>query len=152
MKFGVPYFKLAGLLLLLSWSASALATEQCVGEVAAHYGIDSQVLEAILRVEGGSVGLRRASANGTYDLGPMQVNTLWLPLLRARGVDAQLLQWDYCANVAVGAWILATHIKSSGAAVGSPEFWEAVGRYHSVTPIHNAHYAVKVWHQIRLTK
>ena len=152
MKFGGHHFKLASLVLLMSWSAAALAAERCVGEVAAHYGINSQILEAILRVEGGSVGLRRANTNGTYDLGPMQINTLWLPVLRARGVDAHLLQWNYCANVAVGAWILATHIKSAGAAIGTPEFWQAVGRYHSNTPIHNTQYALRVWHQIRVKK
>ncbi|MDP1605169.1 MAG: lytic transglycosylase domain-containing protein [Rhodocyclaceae bacterium] len=120
--------------------------DDCVREAATHYGVDVRLVRAILRVEGGRVGLRKANANGTYDLGPMQINTLWLPRLRALGVDESRLVWDYCANVAVGAWILAREMKSADAAPNTPEFWQSVGRYHSRTPRHNARYAVNVWH------
>jgi len=126
----------------------ALALAQlpaCVDEVAKHYGVDVRIVRAILRVEGGRVGMRSPNTNGTYDLGPMQINTLWLDKLRARGIGESELVWNYCTNVAVGTWILARELHASGAPINTPEFWAAVGRYHSRTPHLNVRYAVRVW-------
>lgn len=142
-------FRIVCLASSLALPGRTLAGNDCVQEAATHYGVDVRLVRAILRIEGGRVGLRKANVNGTYDLGPMQINTLWLPRLRALGVDESRLVWDYCANVAVGAWILAREMKSAAAAPNTPEFWRSVGRYHSRTPRHNTRYAINVWHHAR---
>jgi len=135
--------------LLLPTTAAAAPQPACVGRIAAHYGVELRLVQAILRVEGGRVGMRSRNTNGSYDLGPMQINTIWLPQLRARGIEERDLVYDYCANVAVGTWILARELHRAQADPNTPEFWQAVGRYHSRTPRHNVRYAVKVWYQIK---
>lgn len=149
MRCSASIFRIACLASSLAFPAYGLTAENCVQEAAARYGVDVRLVEAVLRVEGGRVGLRKANANGTYDLGPMQINTLWLPKLRARGVDEHPLIWDYCANVTVGTWILARELKAVGAPPDTPEFWQSVGRYHSRTSARNARYAVNVWYQAK---
>lgn len=121
----------------------------CVARIAAHYGVELRLVQAIMRVEGGWVGLRSRNRNGSYDLGPMQINTIWLPQLRAKGISEHDLVYDFCANVAVGTWILARELERADAAPGTPEFWQAVGRYHSRTPQHNVRYAVRVWYKLK---
>jgi len=133
--------------LLLVATPVQATTEPCVREIAAHFDVDLRLVKAILRVEGGRVGMRQPNTNGTHDLGPMQINTLWLPKLRERGIDEHALVWDYCTNVAVGTWILARELRASRAEPNTAEFWRAVGRYHSRTPRHNVRYAVRVWHR-----
>jgi len=134
---------------LLLPSTAAAQQPACVARVAAHYGVELRLVQAILRVEGGRVGMRSRNTNGTYDLGPMQINTIWLPQLRPKGISEHDLVYDYCANVAVGTWILARELQRAQAQPNTPEFWQAVGRYHSRTPRHNVRYAVNVWYQLK---
>lgn len=117
--------------------------------MARRYGVDSRIVKAILQVEGGRVGMRSPNTNGSFDLGPMQINTLWLPTLRARGIGEAELLWDYCTNIAVGTWILARALHASQAPPNTPDYWQAVGKYHSRTPHLNVRYAVKVWERAR---
>jgi len=148
MTFSTRILSLANLSGIAGALLSSVALGQppaCVDEVATHYGVDVRIVRAILRVEGGRVGMRSPNTNGTYDLGPMQINTLWLDTLRARGIGEAALTWDYCTNVAVGTWILARELNASRAPINTPEYWAAVGRYHSRTPHLNVRYAVKVW-------
>ena len=53
----------------------------CMALVAQLYGLPPRVLPAIQAVEGGRPGLVGRNANGTEDLGVMQINTIWLPVL-----------------------------------------------------------------------
>lgn len=131
------------------WLPAMAGQPVCVEEAARHYGVDRRIVQAVLRVEGGRVGLRSPNANGSYDLGPMQINTLWLNALRAHGIGERELLWDYCTNVAVGTWILARELHASQASFNTAGYWTAVGRYHSRTPHLNLKYAVRVWAQAR---
>ncbi len=49
--------------------------------VASIYNLPPRVLPAIHGVEGGQVGSVHVNADGSQDLGYMQVNTRWLPVL-----------------------------------------------------------------------
>lgn len=149
MRFNASLFGIACLASSLAIAGQCHAAEPCVQEAAARYGVDVRLVEAILHVEGGRVGLRKANANGTHDLGPMQINTSWLPQLRALGVEESHLLRDYCSNVAVGTWILARELKAGNASPNTPGYWQSVGRYHSRTPARNARYAVKVWYRAK---
>jgi len=66
-----------------------------------------------MHVEGGRPGLARPNADGSRDLGLMQVNTRWLPsLARYTGlsvdaVEQNLLQRS-CFNIAAAGAILRT--------------------------------------------
>jgi hypothetical protein len=83
----------------------------CVTAAADAYREPPAVLVVLLNVEGGSLGQISYNTNGTIDIGPMQVNQIWLPNVAAHWrttVPAAYaaLRDNFCANVEAGAWIL----------------------------------------------
>lgn len=108
---------------LIEWPATA----QCVVSASHRYQIPPEGLLSILMTEGGRPGLSKSNTNGSYDLGVMQVNTIWLrpgsPLFGY--VTAESLKNDLCVNIHAAAWILASNMRKVG------NIWNAVGRYHS---------------------
>lgn len=99
----------------------------CYYEAGHRYQIPPELLRAIARVESGEQGHLPPSlnANGTRDIGVMQINSGWLPTLARYGIDEQRLSQDACASVMVGAWILAMNRQKLGSS------WEAVGAYNA---------------------
>ena len=123
----------------------------CVQLAADRYGLPTSVIHAILKVEGGRVGQAVRNSNGSEDLGPMQINTIWLPRLATYGITRQQLQHDRCVNILVGSWILARQLQSAKDMDGPVQrrAWWGIGAYHSRTPEHNVKYALKVWRALR---
>ncbi len=123
-------------------TAQALAA--CLMVASHTYQVPPAVMIGIMHVEGGRVGQEVGpNVNGTYDLGPMQVNTHWMPMLaRAWRVSDshahKAVRDDGCVNVHVAAWILSREIKRSGSLYGG------IARYHSATPSLGYRYAAKV--------
>jgi len=122
-------------------SPSVLAA--CLMIAAQQYTIPPGVLLGILQVEGGRIGQEVGNKNGSYDLGPMQINTIWLPTLSTRWkVDRSTArQWvrdDGCVNMGVAAWILRQRINQTGS------LWGGIAGYHSLTPGIGSRYAGKV--------
>lgn len=123
-------------------TAKALAA--CMLLAAQTYQVPPAVLIGIMHVEGGAVGQQVGpNSNGTYDLGPMQINSLWVPqLARSWNVDENqaygLLRDDGCVNVRVSAWILRRKIKRAGS------LYKGIAYYHSATPGIGSRYAKKV--------
>lgn len=62
------------------------AREACIERAAAHYQAHPDLVRAVLRTEGGKVGQIRRNKNGTFDMGPMQVNSVHLPELARFGI------------------------------------------------------------------
>lgn len=107
------------------------------------YAVPPAVLVGIYKAEGGAIGMESPNDNGSYDLGPMQINTIWLPELADKwGVkQSTARQWirdDACTNVGVAAWILKSHIIETGS------ISKAIAHYHSRTPLHGNKYKGKV--------
>ncbi len=108
------------------------------------YSVPPAVLVGIYQVEGGKPGQAVGpNKNGTYDLGPMQINTLWVPELSEKwGVSNNTaLQWikdDPCTNMGVAAWILRNHMNETG------NLSQAIAHYHSRTPKYGMKYKGKV--------
>ncbi|MCB9990151.1 MAG: lytic transglycosylase domain-containing protein [Rhodospirillales bacterium] len=106
----------------------------CIFLAAQTYSIPPAVLLGIYQVEAGKVGQQVGpNQNGSYDLGPMQINTIWLPELAAQwGVSTETAKrWvrdDPCTNVGVSAWILRTHLDETR------DLSRAIAHYHSRTP------------------
>lgn len=122
---------------------SSRPTLECFVKEAERHGIDPFVLLAVMKTEGGRPGEVAMNKNGTFDLGPMSVNTVWLPSLAKyyRTSEPELrhrLASDGCANVAAGAFILKRKIQSSGGV------WEGVANYHSNNPARQARYLMRV--------
>ncbi|ABM96839.1 lytic transglycosylase domain-containing protein [Methylibium petroleiphilum] len=119
-------------------------TAQCLVEEAGRQRLELVKLLAVMKAEGGRVGMFSRNTDGSYDIGPMQVNTIHLPELaklfnRSAGEVARLMAYDGCFNVAVGAWLLR---KRTNEADG--DFWYGIGRYHSKTPVHSTRYILRV--------
>ncbi len=116
----------------------------CILMAANTYHVPAPVMIGIMHVEGGRVGQAAGpNFNGTYDLGPMQVNTRWLPLLQKTwNVSAPTarawVQDNPCVNVHVAAWILRKKMDDTGSLLGG------IAAYHSMTPRHGIPYAKKV--------
>lgn len=123
-------------------------SDQCVAKAAKLYNVPPTLLSAVLRTEGGRVGEVHYNNNGSYDIGPAQINSIWLPTLAKSGITRDMLLNNACLNITVGAWILGNAMV--GANVQNPAlFWQHVGDYNSHTPLWNQKYALKVWHNLR---
>lgn len=106
----------------------------CLMLAAQTYSVPPAVLVGIHQVEGGKAGQAVGpNDNGSYDLGPMQINTLWIPELADQwGVSNNTaLRWvkdDPCTNMGVAAQILRGHMDETG------NLSQAIAHYHSRTP------------------
>ncbi|WP_080421331.1 lytic transglycosylase domain-containing protein [Burkholderia ubonensis] len=98
----------------------------CFEAAGEHYGIDHRLLKAIAIVESRmnpkAVG---KNANGTVDVGLMQINSSHFPRLQRKGITPEKLQRDPCTSVLAGAEILADFIGRHGYT------WRAVGAYNA---------------------
>jgi hypothetical protein len=115
----------------------------CMAAVSAFYHLPPQALPAIHEVENGRAGIVRHNTNGTDDLGVMQINTLWVPVLsHATRVPVMRVRTslvhDDCFNVAVAGAILRIYLHESGDLV------RAIGYYHSHTPALREAYELRV--------
>lgn len=150
----------AGALLFAFAAGPVLAGDDetpCFEAASAHYHVPINLLRAIREQEAGWVGLQRRNTNGTYDMGVMQINTLWIPQLARHGYTADVLIHDACASIMAGAWILATNMQRFGTwnreGVTASDYWYSVGAYHSQTPHLNQRYRQLVWSRFaRITK
>jgi len=122
-------------------TAQALAV--CIFTAAQTYVVPPSVLLGILNVEGGRIGQAVHNTNNTYDLGPMQINTIWIPqLARYWGVSQHVamheVRDDACINIGVGAWILRKKMNETG------NLYSGIANYHSATPWLGHNYQRKV--------
>lgn len=116
----------------------------CALAAARRYHIHEQLFLAVLATESGRVGQTVHNRDGSYDMGPAQINSIHLPELARLGITRERVVNDGCLNVQIGAWILARAL--DGQSPSNPgEFWRRVGNYNSATPTHNVTYQAKVW-------
>ena len=116
----------------------------CLLLAANTYQVPPAVMIGIMHVEAGHVGQEVGpNSNGTFDLGPMQVNSRWIPTLAQYWhVDQRTAKtWvrdNGCVNVHVAAWILRQKISEAGYLYGG------IARYHSASGNRGGRYAAKV--------
>ncbi|EDP46818.1 conjugal transfer protein TrbN [Rickettsiella grylli] len=113
---------------------------ECINQAAVRYHVPATIILSVLIVEKGKKGTASPNQNGTFDYGPMQINSIWLPKIRLYGYTRRQLQYDPCVNVNVGTWILGHAM-----ARYPSNLWEGVGHYHSSTPQLNQIYQLKVF-------
>jgi soluble lytic murein transglycosylase-like protein len=111
-------------------------TAQCVMDAARLQGVPPQLILGFLKTEGGHLGSESHNTDGSYDLGPMQVNSrVWVPKLARMhfGGDERAtwaaLRDQGCYNINIGTWIYRQYVQEANG-----NFAEAVGLYNS----HNA--------------
>lgn len=122
----------------------------CIDNAAKANHVQVTLLRGILATEGGQVGQIHQNNNGSYDMGPAQINSTWLSKLAEMGISKDQVINDGCLNVNIGAWILSQAMQ--GADPNQPaQFWQHVGNYNSNTPAYNQRYAALVWNHITQT-
>jgi hypothetical protein len=115
-------------------------TAACLATAAHAYHLPELYLYAILKTEGGQVGQAVLNANGTYDLGPFQINSSWGPAIGrywhvSVSTALQHVRDNGCANALIASAILKKMlIETKG------DFPKAIGYYHSHTPALAAQY------------
>lgn len=115
----------------------------CWDDAAARYQVNSTLLHAIARTESSlNPQAINRNRNGSRDIGLMQINSSWLPVLADHGIAERDL-FDPCTNIHVGAWILAQNFQRLGVD------WNAVGAYNARTPALRRAYAWKVYRNLQ---
>jgi len=110
------------------------ATAACIREAAQRFQVPELALWVLLDVEAGKLGQVSTNTNGTYDIGPLPVNSWWLPKLAQFGITEDMVKNNLCINIGVGAWILAKELDRH------KDIPRAIAYYHSPTPRHQRRY------------
>lgn len=100
-------------------------TWECVERASQAFDVPLALIIGLMDTEGGQVGRVSRNKNGTYDIGPMQINSSWLGKLKTAGVEEKTLKNNGCVNVAAAGWLLRSLLASESSVQ------EAIARYHS---------------------
>lgn len=119
-------------------AASSLSPQQCARLASKAFGVPLAVILVVMEQEGGQVGQEVVNKDGSVDMGPMQINSSWLPTLAGFHITREQVRDDACVNVYVGTWLLHRLLlehKSVG---------EAIANYNSPLPEYQAKYLKSV--------
>lgn len=117
---------------------------QCFIQAGQHYQVHPNLLWGIAKVESNfNPYAINKNSNGTYDIGIMQINSSWIPVLKTHGLKDERYLWDPCYNIQVGAWVLSQCIAKFGYT------WEAVGCYNATSKVKRIRYSQKVWKELK---
>lgn len=110
----------------------------CINQAATIYHIPATLILSLLKIENGHNGMAKKNPDGSYDYGPLQINSWWLPTLKRYSITREQIQFNPCVNVLVGTWILAQAITET------KYLPQGIGNYNSHTPSYNQRYSQQV--------
>ncbi|MBS0984398.1 lytic transglycosylase domain-containing protein [Gluconobacter cerinus] len=116
----------------------------CMLAASLHFGIPPRVLPTIWQIERGRNGVAVSNTNGSLDIGIMQINSLWIPVLAhiarlSPDETVHRLLQDSCFNVTASALIVRSYLDETHG-----NLMQAIGDYHSHTPSLNGAYQVRI--------
>lgn len=122
---------------------SVSAKADCLDDAATYHNVSPALARAIAMHESrmNAHAISAPNTNGSYDIGLMQINSSWLPMLARYGISHDALL-DGCVNAYVGTWILQQNIRQYG------YNWEAVGAYNAASPAKRQKYATAIYEQL----
>jgi soluble lytic murein transglycosylase-like protein len=116
----------------------------CWAQASQRYGVPVDLLYAVARIESSNnAHAIHRNPGGGEDLGLMQINSGWLPLLSKYGITREKLLSDACLNLNVGAWVLSSAFHDHGFN------WRGLGAYNATTDYKRAEYARAVVAELR---
>lgn len=121
---------------------------RCIRQAARGQAWLEKTLWGLRDQEGGWNGAEIQNSDGSHDLGPLQINSWWIPKLAdmlARP-PAQVRRWlrdNPCFNAEVARWIFTSALASG------QSYWHAVGTYHSPQLKRQKRYALNVAIKLR---
>lgn len=104
----------------------------CIKKSSEDYGVPQMLLLAILKQESNAkAGAIGKNSNGTYDIGPAQLNTAsWVPYFANRyGIRPEALTNNMCQAIRAMAYAIRTEANTP--TCGGEVLWCGVGRYHA---------------------
>jgi hypothetical protein len=119
--------------------APLLERLNCSLAAAERFQVPADVVLAVATVENGRPGQWAPNANGSYDLGAMQLNTSYIASLARFGIRADHVLAPGCYAYMLAAWRLHGHLVHDG---GDP--WRRVANYNSRTPVFNLRYQARL--------
>ena len=117
---------------------TAPLTASCVVAAAHASDLPLAALIGILATENGRTGEALQNDNGTWDMGPFQVNTTHVNELAEMGIAPEAVLQNGCTNAYAAAWLLRKEYNRTG------NIWQAIGAYHSRTPHRRDAYIAQV--------
>lgn len=130
----------------VAWTSQAATltprAQACAEGAADYHKVNPQTLTAILLHESrGKADVVLQNTNGSLDVGLAGTNSVHFQELAKKGVAPRDLL-DECVSAYVGAWNYSKKVFKHG------NTWQAVGAYHSETPIHNALYQIAIYNKM----
>ncbi|WP_321936372.1 lytic transglycosylase domain-containing protein [Paraburkholderia sp. J8-2] len=123
--------------------APAVTRADCIDDAAAYRHISPRLVRAIAQQESGMrANAVNVNANGSEDIGLMQINSSWLPKLARFGIQREHL-FNACVNAYVGTWILASNFRQFGPT------WKAVGAYNATSSSRQLVYANSIYRRLQ---
>lgn len=107
----------------------------CSIAAAVKYAVPANIVLAVAENEAGKPGQWTRNSNGTHDVGPMQLNTVYLQDLAKYGIAASDVAAAGCYAFDLATWRLRQHIKND-----SGDLWTRAANYHSRTMRYNMVY------------
>lgn len=118
----------AALAAFASTATVAQAADDCFMKAAVYQGVNPSILRAIAWYESkGDASVINRNANGSIDVGQLQINSIHFGDLAKQGVPHGALT-DACVNIFVASWLLKQKMVKYG------NTWRAIGAYHSESP------------------
>jgi len=121
---------------------------RCIRVAAQGHAWLEKTLWGLREQAAGWLGAEVANSNGTHDLGPLQINSSWVPRIarlvgRPEHYVRYWLRHDACFNADAARWIFLSGFHRTG------DYWTAIGIYHSPTAWRQRAYAAKVANHMR---
>ena len=103
----------------------------CVRTAGEDYNVPQLVLLAILKQESNARPAVARNRNGSYDIGPAQLNTgSWVPYFGKKyGIKPEALTYNMCQAIRAMAYAIRTEANTS--VCRGEVLWCGVGRYHA---------------------
>jgi soluble lytic murein transglycosylase-like protein len=116
-------------------ASAATGADDCFEKAGAYQGVNPLVLRAVAwRESKGDAAAINRNANGSIDVGQLQINSIHFSDLARQGIPSRALT-DPCVNIYVAAWLLKQKMVRYG------NTWRAIGAYHSESPHERDAYA-----------
>lgn len=111
----------------------------CSLAAAQRFQVPANVLLAVATVENGRPGQWVPNANGSFDLGAMQLNTAYVATLAKYGIKPGHVLAPGCYAYMLAGWRLHGHLTHD-----TGDLWRRVANYNSRTPVYNLRYQARL--------
>jgi soluble lytic murein transglycosylase-like protein len=131
----MSFFRVVIIFIFLFKIANA-SIYQDVNNASRKYSISPKIIWAIMKVESEYKKTIHVNSDGSFDIGVMQINSLWIKSLANKGFKVDIL--NNKDNVNIASYILKENINKGYG------LWQAVGLYHSTNKRLQAVYIKRV--------